>query len=150
MIYDTLDNSNCYVGLGERFADAFKFLKETNFFDMPTGRFELQGDDLYALVQRYSSKPREEGRWEAHRRYIDIQYIVSGQEIIQVAHLSQVQQGEYKPEKDFVALTGNGYDIKLFPTAFTIFYPQDAHMPGLAINEPEPVVKVVLKIKMAD
>ena len=50
MIYDTLDNSNCYVGLGERFADAFKFLKETNFFDMPTGRFELQGDDLYALV----------------------------------------------------------------------------------------------------
>lgn len=149
MILDTLDHAGLYAGLGERFAAAFEFLNRTDLAELPAGRIDLQGDALYALVQRYTTRPMEQGKWEAHRRYADIQYQLAGRERIGVAHISRLQAGEYQPERDVVPLSGAGHDLVLFPTAFAVFFPQDAHMPGLAVEQPEAVVKVVLKVLLA-
>ena len=112
------------------------------------GRVDIDGDRLYALVQEYQTRPAEQGLWEAHRRYIDVQYIVSGRERMGVANIHTMQLGEYVMEKDFQPMTGTGNDIEVFPGSFIIFFPEDGHMPGLKVNEPERVKKVVLKVKI--
>ena len=148
MIYDTLEASSLYRALGNRIAAAFDFLNNTYLSDLPNGRIDLDGDALYALVQRYTTKSQDQGVWEAHHRYIDLQYIASGHEAIKVAHISQMQQGDYNEEKDFQSLEGSGQDLILFPSSFVILFPQDAHMPGLNADAPEQILKVVLKIRI--
>ena len=88
----------------------------------------------------------EEARWEAHRRYIDVQYMVKGTERIGVGHLSQFVQEPYDPELDVIWLTGEG-DFLTFPEGtFMIFWPEDAHLPRVMVHEPAEVIRVVVKI----
>ena len=113
---------------------------------LPPGRYELDGINLYVMSQEYTTKLPEQGKWEAHRRYIDLQYIVSGTERIGYAHLSRLTQGDYNSEKDFHALSGVGDYITLSAGDFMLLFPEDAHMPGMAVGDPVPVKKVVVKI----
>jgi biofilm protein TabA len=146
MIFDLLANHTRYTGLGPNLAAAFDFLANTNLAALKPGRIDLKGEALYVLVQEYTTKPAEQGLWEAHRRYIDVQYILSGHERMGFAQLSTMQLGDYVPERDFQPMSGSGHTLDVFPGAFVIFHPQDAHMPGLAVNIPEPVKKIVVKV----
>ena len=148
MIFDTLDQYARYTILGGSFPAAMKFLMENDLTSLPAGRIEIDGDNLFAVVQEYLTKPARQGLWEAHRRYIDIQYIASGQERMGFANLQTMQLGEYFPEKDYQALTGAGNYLDAFARSFAIFVPEDGHMPGLCIKAPEAVKKVVLKVKL--
>jgi YhcH/YjgK/YiaL family protein len=148
MIFDTLDNHVRYAGLGHDLPRALKFLAETDLAALPIGRIDIDGDNLYAMVQEYVTKPVEQGLWEAHRKYIDVQYMLSGQERMGFANLRAMQLGEYVPEKDFQPMTGNGNFVDVFAGAFVIFFPEDGHMPGLRVDVPEPVRKVVLKVRI--
>ena len=147
MIFDKLDRHLRYTGLGKSLAEAFTFLATNNFTNIPAGRIELHGDALYALVQEYTTKPLEQGKWEAHRRYIDVQYLVSGRERILFAPIESLEAGDYIPAKDFLPITGRGSTVDLSAGYFVIFFPEDAHMPGLSIDHPEPVKKVVVKLR---
>jgi YhcH/YjgK/YiaL family protein len=129
---------------------ALQFLVKTDLNNLPIGRTEIDGDRLFALVQEYDTKPAEQGIWEAHRKYIDVQYMVTGQERMGFAHLSAMQLGEYVPEKDFQPMSGVGNSVNVFAGAFVIFFPQDGHMPGLCIDVPEKVKKVVLKVRIEE
>jgi YhcH/YjgK/YiaL family protein len=149
MIFDTLENALRYTGLGSGLPAALKYLLETDLASLPLGRTDLDGKRLYVLVQEFTTKPLEQGKWEAHRRYIDVQYVASGQERMGFANLCTMQLGEYHPEKDFQALNGTGNQVDVFAGAFVIFFPEDAHMPGLCVDQPEPVRKVVLKVQCA-
>lgn len=149
MIFDTIENYNLYSGIGpEGFSAAFKFLRETDLNSLPVGRHELDGDNLYFLVQEYTTKSLEQAKWESHRRYIDIQYMVSGFERVGFANLHNMQLGDYLPEKDYQQMTGEGFSLNLSSGSFAIFFPDDAHMPGLVVSEPSPVKKVVIKVKI--
>jgi YhcH/YjgK/YiaL family protein len=79
---------------------------------------------------------------------MDVQYVVRGQERMGFANLCTMQLGEYTPEKDFQAMTGAGNYVDVFAGSFAVFFPEDAHMPGLCVNAPEQVRKVVLKIRL--
>jgi YhcH/YjgK/YiaL family protein len=98
------------------------------------------------MVQEYNTKSKDEGKWEAHRRYIDLQYIVQGAENIGHANIHQLQQGEYDANKDFLPFDGDGNFFTLQSSYFVLLLPEDAHMPGLAVASPAPVKKVVVKI----
>jgi len=148
MIFDTLENAWRYDGLGNNLSTALKYLQENDLSVLPVGRIEINGDDLFALVQEYASKPDEQGIWESHRNYIDIQYLVSGQERMVCANLDTMQLGEYFPNRDFQAMTGTGFHVNMFAGSFFIFFPEDAHMPGLHSIIPGQVRKVVLKVKI--
>jgi YhcH/YjgK/YiaL family protein len=148
MIFDTLDNHARYAGLGHNLPAALKFLLENDLTSLPIGRTDIDGDNLYALVQEYATKPAEQGLWEVHRKYIDVQYMVSGTERMGFANLRTMQLGEYVPEKDFQPMRGTGSSVDVFAGAFVIFFPNDAHMPGLQTDQPETIRKVVLKVKI--
>jgi YhcH/YjgK/YiaL family protein len=148
MIFDTLDKHALYSGLGYNLPAALKFLLETDLTSLPIGRMDIDGDNLYALVQEYVTKPVEQGVWEAHRKYIDVQYMVSGTERMGVANLRTMQLGEYVAEKDFQPMRGLGNHLDVFAGAFVIFFPADAHMPGLQTHRSELIRKVVLKVKI--
>ena len=90
MIFDTLDRASQYAGLGEHMDTAFEYLRTADLDALQTGRVDLN-NDLYVMVQRFTTRLPETGVWETHRKYIDIHYIVSGQERIGFANLTETQ-----------------------------------------------------------
>ncbi len=147
MVLDTLSNAGLYHGLGAKIKTALDFLCKSDFSLMESGRHDIDGDHIFALVQQYESKAPAEGVWEAHRRYIDVQYIASGEEIMGVAPVSTLTESKaYQHDKDVLFLTGGGEMFTLRAGTFAIFFPTDAHMPGLAVDQPAIVQKVVIKV----
>lgn len=150
MIIDHMDNAAVYGGLGERFRKALDYLAQTDVTELAPGRYDIDGDKVFALVQRYETKPQEKGVWEAHRRYIDVQYVAAGVETMGYAPLGKLTVTKpYAPEGDCELLEGSGAFFDAAAGMFALFYPQDAHMPGLACGASQPVVKVVVKIAVA-
>ncbi len=146
MIFDRLGNAPLYFGLGARLRKAFDYLASSDFATVPDGRVDLDGDALFALVQRYVTKPHDQGTWEAHRRYADVQYLAVGAEQVGYAGLHNLTlQQPYSEAGDVVLLEGQGGLLSLRSGDFAVFFPEDAHMPGLACGEPGHVLKVVVK-----
>ena len=162
MIIDQLSNvdSDYYAGLlkkhggsfqlGDRLALGLKFLQEGNVLSLLPSRIELDGDKVFAMIQHYNTKPKEQGVWEAHRKYFDIQYVAEGQELMGYANLGHLRAGEYDAEKDFVLLKGEGSFVLMKEGTFVILGPQDAHIPQVAVDVPQPVKKVVVKVAVDD
>jgi YhcH/YjgK/YiaL family protein len=135
----------------ERWDMAFKFLKESDLSNMELKRYELDGTNLYAPLSEYMSKNEENARYEAHRKYIDIQYVVSGKELMGIAPMSQQKEilEPYNEEKDVMFVTVNEIkNYQALPDRFFIFFPEDIHRPGLKDGENSPVRKAVVKVKV--
>ena len=150
MIIDTLDNATAYETLGPRFAKAFEYLRSGRAATDTLGKHELDGDRVFALVQEYTTKPAAEGLWEAHEKYADVQYVVTGREQMGYASLnSMVLDKDYNDADDYALYRGNGTLLPVPAGTFTVFLPQDVHMPCIAENgEPQPVRKVVVKVRV--
>jgi YhcH/YjgK/YiaL family protein len=150
MIVDTLDHSEQYISLHPRFQAAFAFLKNTDLHALPEGRLEIDGTNLFALTQNYQTKPVADGKLEAHRKYIDIQVVVSGEEYIGYAPLTgQAPVDPFNPEKDMGLYHGDANLIKISSGMFAIFYPHDAHLPCRQVQGPCAVKKIVVKVACA-
>jgi biofilm protein TabA len=149
MILDTLDNAARYESLNSRFAKAFAFLRTVDG-TQELGRHDLDGDACFALVQTYETKPLEKGKFEAHRKYIDVQFIHSGRETILWAPLSTMQEEmmAYSDEKEAALwkLTADTTPLHVSAGHFAILWPQDAHAPCVEWEKPEQVFKVVVKV----
>lgn len=152
MICDNLKNCETYFGANSRFAQAFAFIKAAVAENYPTGRYEIDGDNLYALVQEYNAKLVADSKFEGHKRYIDIQYIISGEELMKVADISKVSAiTEYDAAKDcmFFGNTDDASVLVVQQGEYAVFFPNDIHMPGVARNEtPSPVRKIVVKVRV--
>jgi YhcH/YjgK/YiaL family protein len=147
MIIDTLPHASTYFGLNPFIEEAFTWIRSQDLAKLPDGRIDLHGDEAYALVQSYQTKPATEKRWEAHRKYIDLQYLVSGGEWFGYAPLDTLVTVEpYAPDKDATLLEGSGKFMRLAPGEFAIVFPQDAHLPGVCLDLPEQVKKLVFKL----
>ncbi|MCX7708432.1 MAG: YhcH/YjgK/YiaL family protein [Clostridia bacterium] len=147
MIFDYIKNSKLYTAQGSRLNIALQFLHDNDFIAMEPGRYPIQGDEVYALVQEYETKPIEEGKWEAHRKYIDIQYVADGEERIGFASLSQMNGSQdYNPDKDIQFFQGEGHFMEVKKGQFMILFPEDAHMPGIQASTKQKVRKVVVKV----
>jgi YhcH/YjgK/YiaL family protein len=113
------------------------------------GKYPIDGDDVFALVQTYESRPRQEGKWEAHRKFIDVQFVAQGKEQLGWANLNRLKVSEpYSDENDVLFLEGEGDFVTAEAGTFVIFAPQDAHMPGIAAGNPQKVKKVVVKVRV--
>lgn len=146
MIVDLLANSHLYRGLSPKIDRAFAFLHETDLAALEPGDYEIDGKRIYARALTYTTRVPEKGVWEAHRSYIDLQVMVQGAERICYAPLSQLAPGAYDEAKDFWRLSGEGDSVTLPEGSFMLLWPGDGHMPCLAVGEPEPIKKVVVKI----
>jgi YhcH/YjgK/YiaL family protein len=150
MIADVLKNRQLYEPISPRIKTALEYIANTDFSAMEPGRIELDGANVFVLVQKYDSLPKEQGKWEYHRKYIDIQYIAEGMEQIGFANIENMKvETEYNPEKDIGFLIGEGDYVTLVKGSFGIFFPQDAHQPKVAPNNIiGQVTKVVVKIRL--
>jgi YhcH/YjgK/YiaL family protein len=127
---------------------AFAFLKNTDFANINSGRIEL-GNNMYATVSDYLAKDRESTLIEAHKKYIDIQYVVSGNEIIDIAPLKDMTVTmPFDTEKDIMFGTVPEFsELNASPERFFIFFPADAHRPSMKTgNDSVLVRKVVVKV----
>ena len=151
MIVTDLDNATKQIALSEGLKKALDFLQDKSNHKLPDDRVDVDGDEVYALVQSYDSRmERDDPTFEAHREYIDIQYVVSGTEILGWAPLDAFTTTvPYDEEKD--AVMGKVPDedwtpVKFEPGQVIVLYPTDAHAPGLAVDQPVYVKKIVMKI----
>lgn len=149
MIIDKLSNSQLYSGHGERIRKAFTYLKETDFSKMELGKYEIDGDNIFALVNEYNTKDESEGKLEAHKKYIDVQFVAKGSELMGYAPLeNQKIINEYNEQNDITFFEGDKSFIQVDEGMFAIFFPTDVHLPGIKVNEKSFVKKVVIKVKV--
>ena len=116
------------------------------------GKYELE-DGAYVSVQEYTTKARSEAKYEAHKKFIDIQLILSGRELIAVTPIEKMEiKDEYNEAKDVMFFHHNDEctDYVLEPGDFLILYPQDVHMPGVCVNERSLVRKIVVKVPVKE
>jgi YhcH/YjgK/YiaL family protein len=147
MIIDTLNNSCRYESLHPRFKAAFDFLRRPDVAATPLGRTDLDGDALFAMTQSYETKPIQEGKLEAHKKYIDIQFIVEGQEFMGYAPLAnQAASKPHDDEKDIAFYDGEAWFTLFRKGMFAIFFPQDAHLPSRFTEKTSSVKKIVIKV----
>ncbi len=147
MIIDNIKNKEIYYALGDGFKLGFDFIDKAVKENLEVGRYELDGNRVFALVQEYDSKT--EGKLESHDNYIDIQYIISGEEEMFWQFRENYEETiPYNPEKDITFYKDNDVAVGLKFKAgdFAVFYPIDIHKPGMKIAESVPVRKIVVKI----
>jgi YhcH/YjgK/YiaL family protein len=139
-----------YSSNPDRWDRAFSFLGEADLQNFAKGKYEIDGTDLYAIVDEYTSRNEAETRFEAHRIYADIQYIISGKELIGIVPLAETSVTvPYDTEKDIYFLDSlRGEQLPASPDRYFIFFPSDAHRPGMRSGDNASVRKVVIKVRL--
>lgn len=149
MIFDKLENAKKYFALHPGFEAAFNFLKQDDLVIMECMTYEIDGKNIYAMITNNPGKKKEEAKLEAHKKYIDIQFLMEGTEEIGWKAYDDCNEvlKEYSEEKDieFFADEAQTY-LNFTPHTFAIFYPEDAHAPMVAdSNIHKVVIKVIVK-----
>ncbi|MCX5772153.1 MAG: YhcH/YjgK/YiaL family protein [Candidatus Hydrogenedentes bacterium] len=148
MILDLMSHWRDYNWPSERFNVGFYHLERLPQ-NSPEGRIEIDGDNVFCMVQNYETKPRDEQRYEAHRNYADIQILLQGEESILWAPQKELTVAEpYKPDAEMYALDKDPTDIVLKPGRFCVLFPQDAHAPCTIHVVKQKVRKAVVKIRL--
>lgn len=145
MILDTLENAARYAGFKAGLSEGFGFLDQPGLAELEDGKYEISDGLVFAIVQRGEGRDVSEGKLEAHRKYIDIQYIISGEESMGWSPRADVPPSDhYDEEKDLEFFEGVPQSIvKVPPGSFAIFMPSDAHLPLIGSG---PIHKVVVKV----
>lgn len=148
MLYGTLKHLDSYRGIHPGVMRGLEILRDTDFSQLEDARYEVDGDNLFFSLQSYESKPAN-GTPEAHKKYVDIQFLVSGRERMGVAPLEDmVEVVEARPEGDIWLYHGPTDEILLTGDRFAALWPEDAHAPGIAVDGPERCRKCVVKVKI--
>ena len=149
MILDTIENMENYQNLNTDFEKAFDFLTKTDLSTLKIGRHDIDGDNIYALIQEYETTELEDRYLETHDLYADLQYVLSGKESMYFADskcIFQIKE-EYSPTSDATLFHKTEDLTKCIMTDgdFVIFFPGEYHIPQCKFNNPSKVFKIVIK-----
>ena len=149
MIKDKLTNAHIYYGISDKLQKGLEWLQKTDLSSLNDGRFAIDGDEIYANIQTYETK--ESAPYEAHRKYLDIQFVVNGCEkvgVTDISHCSVLTDYEKERDIEFLECKNNeSYQI-LNSGDFLILFPHDAHKPSLSLTSKSCVKKVVVKVAL--
>ena len=150
-LHSTVNMDSFYTAYhrNKKFWDAaFIFLREQNLEEIQPGKYPIKGEQVFASVTEAPSKNKEEVKWESHKNYIDLQYIIKGREIIGVADTSTATVT--KPYTvDVINYDAEGKYYTTEPGKFFLFFPNDAHRPTIKAEGCDTVKKIVIKIQVA-
>lgn len=149
MIYDHINNIATYKGLSPNIALALDFLKHMKPVTA-VGTYQIN-HRVKVIVSEYETKLQNEHGYEAHRKYIDIQYLLSGEERIACLPVERLKETKpYNEEKDaaFYAADLKPQEMTISDGYFAVFFPQDGHMPQLCVDKPMKVKQVVIKVEI--
>jgi YhcH/YjgK/YiaL family protein len=151
MLICNIDQLASQVKLNEKMQKAIDFLKKTDLNNLPNGRTEIDGEAVYAKVFEYETISWDEVKYEAHEKYIDLQYVISGKEAMGYIDVRKLKKtDEYNPQKDVVH--GTPFPAKdvswtvLTENELAVCYPIDAHAPKGVVETPEKIKKIIIKI----
>ena len=149
MIVDKIENSGLYKNLCEKIKKSYDYIKQTDLKNLQPGRYDIDGDNIFALISEYQTKAELEGKLEAHKKYIDVQYVIEGEELMGYVPLGDQQILEpYTEDNDIIFYNGEKVFVKLSEGMFAIFFPEDIHMPGISTGEISEVKKLVIKVRV--
>lgn len=151
MIYDRITNINIYKGLSPDLYEGLKYLQQVSS-DIAVGTYQINPRDK-AIVSEYDTKKVNEHGFEAHKKNIDIQYLLKGEERIACLPIDKLKETTpYSEEKDAAFYSADILPLPSYlllqPGFFAIFFPQDGHMPQLSVDEPTMVKKIVVKVEI--
>lgn len=150
MIVDNIKNLEKYDGLNIKANEILSFVKRVEDDNLEDGKYEILGDDLFAMVQTYETKPASECRFETHNKYIDVQYIREGKEVMDYKLRDKLVITEDLSETKDVIFYEETEDYTrtiIEAGSFALFLPHDGHKPGIECESIETVKKIVFKIK---
>jgi len=151
MIVSDMIHIERQISLTSHMKKALSFLRRQDLRSLADGKVEIEEDRIFAIVQRYETIAIHVPKFEYHRKYIDIQYIVSGEEIIgwtQAERMTIVEQ--YNVDKDICfgeAPAGKWTPVLLQAGQLAVLWPEDSHAPKISPGVPAPVMKIVMKVK---
>jgi biofilm protein TabA len=129
----------------------FAFMKNQDLKTLAPGNYPIDDKNAYASITNNPSKTFEDAKWESHQKYIDLQYVIKGEEKIGVAPVSTATVIKpYNPAKDAANYTADGTYYIAKPSQFFLFFPPDAHRPNIKVDGYDTVKKLVIKIKVVN
>ena len=147
MIVDNIKNAHLYFGLGKGIEKALKFL--INYDGKADEKADIHvGDDVMVKCRPYMTKPTSECEFEAHEKYADIHFVVSGCECIGYAPVDTLTIKDKNLDADMVYLQGTGVNVPLNAGDFMITLPHDAHMPCVMQDKPTFCAKLIAKVRL--
>lgn len=150
MIYDVFENAGLYFDKSQRLMKAISFAID---FDntKPDGKYEIEGDAIFAIVMTYNTKIVNELKFEGHKKYIDIQLLWDGQEYMDVSlDKDLVVDTPYSEQNDVVLFNRpqHSTSVLLKSGNFAIVFPDDIHRPGRLVEQTGQVRKMVIKVRV--
>jgi biofilm protein TabA len=150
MIFDSVPNLGKYTCI-RGLSDIISFINTHNLSEMKEGVFEIRNKDLFARTVTYDLKEKNDGNFEAHRFYADLQIIIKGKERIQTAHhddATVVSGYDSDGDYELFSCSKNISDAILRPNEFALFYPNELHKPACSVDgEMTTIKKVIFKIR---
>ena len=150
MITNNLSRLDRYDYHNKRFQSAFDFLRNSDLLSLTPGTEISVGDGVLAKIQEYTTDPEETRKFETHRDYFDIQFVVRGEEFVGIVPAGLIPDGEYDEATDIQYYRNpprHGGAV-LRDGDFVIVPPEDAHRPNCQANGPCVVRKIVVKVKV--
>jgi biofilm protein TabA len=153
VIVDKIENTHLYSQISPRISKALELLKDKKVFSQPEGKYEIDSRHLYYLVSKYTTKALTEGKLEAHRKYLDLHFIVAGEEMLPYTNIADPDLTISTPYMDENEATlyhvpSRFTAIRLYKGMFVIFFPEDAHLPARIINKPSQIHKIIVKVAL--
>lgn len=152
MIVGNIENIVEYSFLEEKVKECFGYMKKNDLKLYQPGKYQIDGDDFFVNIVEYETTEKENRFYEAHRYYIDIHVMLDGEEKIEVDFIKNMDQKEFEPENDFLPLFEKNQNLSssiiLKENDFAIFYPNDAHMTAIKVNDSKKIKKAIFKVKI--
>lgn len=149
MIFGNINHLDEYLFLDKKIIQGLRYAIANDMFSLERGRHNINGDELYFNVAQYITAPAEEKKYEAHKSYIDVHFMIKGTERIDIAFVSNMEQGEYEAEGDYLPVSGSAVaSVTMRDGDFLICYPEDGHCPGIQVNSPESIKKAIFKVML--
>lgn len=149
MIRALLAHASRYYGLGWGIRRAFEFITQMDFSGLSAGRYDVEGDRIYALIQEKNSQRLCDAPFENHQRHADLQMTLSGDEWVGYCPVERLTLlGDYNAQTDVQLYTGTGSLQRSYNDSFALFFPEDGHQPYVTMTEPAPLRKLVMRIRL--
>lgn len=152
MIVDRIDQLERYIAVLPGLDKAAAFVQDFWRNPRADGRYEIDGERIFANVSTYDTKDRDGAQFESHRKYVDLQAVICGEEAIGWAPLTDaltVTKEEFSKGGDIAYYTGETVIDTVLPAGtFALLLPQDAHMPCLYTGKERKVTKIIVKIAL--
>lgn len=153
MITDQMSNLSKYDKVLPHVQSIIAYLNANDITQFEEGKYSILGEEVYMMIQNYTTQPEGNKKWESHKKYIDLQIVLSGEEFMCYHQVDLLNvSDDYKEDDDYMLYHNDVEEfsyIKVLKNHFCIFYPADGHKPGIHMQHERTVRKAVIKIAVA-